>query len=101
MANKMRVLDGSIRLIGMREAAARLDVPLSTFQRRYRDWGVPARKIGRSGQVYGAGAWPGLRRGPAVHQTYPLGCTRPPHLGGKSGSAPEIAAKNGNERPYS
>ena len=73
MANKMRVLDGSIRLIGMREAAARLDVPLSTFQRRYRDWGVPARKIGRSGQVQGAGAWPGLRRGPAVHHDLSVG----------------------------
>ncbi len=48
MAKNIRVLGGSIQLIGMREAAARLDVPLSTFQKHYREWGVPVRKIGRA-----------------------------------------------------
>ncbi len=48
MADKMRVLGGSTQPVSMREAAARLGVPLSTFQKHYREWGVPARKVGRS-----------------------------------------------------
>ena len=48
MAENIRVLGGSTQLISMREAAARLDIPLSTFHKHYREWGVPARRIGRS-----------------------------------------------------
>ena len=48
MAENIRVLGGSTQLISMREAAARLDIPLSTFQKHYREWGVPARRIGHS-----------------------------------------------------
>jgi excisionase family DNA binding protein len=48
MTKNIRVLGGSSRLISMREAAAHLGTPLSTFQKHYREWDVPARKIGRS-----------------------------------------------------
>jgi excisionase family DNA binding protein len=48
MEKNIRVLGGNTQLVSMREAAARLNVPLSTFQKHYREWGVPARKVGRS-----------------------------------------------------
>ena len=79
MAENIRVLGGSTQLISMREAAARLDIPLSTFQKHYREWGVPARRIGALGQVHGAGA-PSLDRGAAEGRwfimTDPLACTQ-------------------------
>jgi excisionase family DNA binding protein len=41
-------LGGSNRLIGVRETAARLDVPISTLYKHWRDWQLTAYRVGRA-----------------------------------------------------
>jgi len=41
-------LGGSNRLIGVRETAARLDVPVSTLYKHWREWQLTAYRVGRA-----------------------------------------------------
>jgi excisionase family DNA binding protein len=41
-------LGGSNRLIGVRETAARLDVPVSTLYKQWREWQLTAYRVGRA-----------------------------------------------------
>jgi excisionase family DNA binding protein len=41
-------LGGSNRLIGVRETAARLDVPVSTLYTHWREWQLTAYRVGRA-----------------------------------------------------
>ena len=44
----MTRLGGSNKLIGVRETAARLDVPVSTLYKHWRDWHLIAYRVGRA-----------------------------------------------------
>ena len=41
-------LGGSNRLIGVRETAERLDVPVSTLYKHWREWQLTAYRVGRA-----------------------------------------------------
>jgi excisionase family DNA binding protein len=41
-------LGGSNRLIGVRETAAHLDVPVSTLYKHWREWQLTAYRVGRA-----------------------------------------------------
>ena len=41
-------LGGSNRLIGVRETAVRLDVPVSTLYKHWREWKLTAYRVGRA-----------------------------------------------------
>jgi excisionase family DNA binding protein len=47
-ANVAMRLGGSNRLIGVRETAERLDVPVSTLYKHWREWQLTAYRVGRA-----------------------------------------------------